>query len=515
MEHLFISLLSLLTLVASENVKDLPSVQTKLGTIIGTVKDTSFFGRQTKVERYFGIPFAEPPVGDLRFRKPVPKRPFTAPFKAEKHADICFQMMAPIEFGPTTSEDCLYLNVYVPSERQGDLAVMVFIHGGGFLSGSANPFISDTLAAYGEVIVVTINYRLSVMGFLSTGDEYGPGNNGLWDQHLAIRWVHENINAFGGDSSRITIFGESAGAVSVVFQSVFEGNEGLFQRAISQSGSITSPLLGITDPKKDAEELGKLLGCKNMDSKALLDCLRDVPADVINATLNDFNNGFFRFPMPFVPIVDGEFIKEPAKDLLLSNTEKSKSGRAFFSTLDLLGGIDVEEGILMVGYLMGIPDLENFEPNRTYYEEELIPKALSFVVGEDVPEPIKKLFVHEYTDWSDPENMEKRRHRFTDIFTELFFSVTLLETVARHEDLAQGHKGTYMFVFDFESKHLLPIPSWCKRIAHGDELQYIFFEDSGEFVKFVPGNEDYLPENWERDMAKNIMTMWSNFAKTG
>ena len=505
-----------LALVKSDNNIDPPSVRTKLGEIIGTIKTTNVFGDQMEVERYLGVPYAEPPVGDLRFRKPVPKRPFLEPFIAQELGAICYQVMSPIKHGYVESEDCLFINLYVPSKRRNNLAVMIFFHGGGFWSGTGNPYTSDTLATYGDVIVVTVNYRLSLLGFLSTGDEHAPGNYGLWDQQLAIRWVKENIAAFGGDAGSITIFGESAGAVSVVYQSLFEGNDGLFQRAISQSGSITARLAGEADQKKHAEKLGKLVGCDKMDSESLLECLRGIGADTLNATVNDFSNGFVTFPMPFTPRVDGEIIKEDPNDLLLSDSEKSAAGRAFFSSVDFLGGIDVEEGIMLFSFLMGIMDPQNFEPNRTYYEEYLIPKVLSFVFGEDAPQPIKDLVVHEYTDWTDPENMEKRRSRFIDIFTEIFFSLTLLDTVGRHETLTQGQKNTYMFVLEAEpSQHLLPSPTWCRRATHGDELQYVFFDDSGEMVKILPGRENYAPQDWEKDLAKDIMSMWTNFAKTG
>ena len=508
-------LLSLMTLTLTNETYEQLSVRTKLGVITGTIKEIDVFGKRITVERYFGIPYAEPPVGDLRFRKSVPKRPFTEPYKADKHGDICFQIVSPYQFGPTTSEDCLHLNLYVPAKNGGNLAVLISIHGGGFMSGASNPFISDTLAAYGDVIVVTINYRVSLWGFLSTGDEHAPGNYGFWDKHLAIKWVHDNIDSFGGDPNRITIIGESAGAVSAVFQCLFEGNKGLFQGAISMSGSITSALFPLPqNPKQDAEKLGKLVGCENMDSAPLIQCLRSKPADVINATVNDFNNGFFSFPMPFIPGMDGEFIKDTFDDLLNSDSKKSKEGRSFFSSIDLLGGIDAEEGVIFLGLIKGVLDTENLEPNRTDYEEQLIPRALS-ALGTDVPEVIKDLVAHEYTDWSDPEDMKKRLHKLTAIVTDTFFSLSLLETIARHESLAKDNRGTYMFVFDVEpSRHLLQTPTWSKRATHGDELLYLFLGESNEIGKAMTG-EDYKPENWEIEVARYIMDMWSNFAKTG
>ena len=119
---------------------------------------------------------------------------------------------------------------------------MIWIHGGVFIAGFSNSYDGGPLSLSGDVIVVTINYRLNVVfGFVSTTDHHAGGNWGLWDQHLAIKWVHDNIHAFGGDPASITIYGESAGSACVVYQTIYPGNKGLFQRAIIENGSIQSP----------------------------------------------------------------------------------------------------------------------------------------------------------------------------------------------------------------------------------------------------------------------------------
>ena len=154
--------------IKSEN-PGAPTVKTKVGTIIGTTKEVNAYGRRMKVNRFFGIPYAEAPVDDLRFKKPVPKKPFVSPFKATQHGTVCLQMML-VAFADTTredilvGEDCLNLNIYVPARNQGNLAVMIWLHGGGFFCGASDPYISDTLSAHGNVIVVTFNYRLSIWG---------------------------------------------------------------------------------------------------------------------------------------------------------------------------------------------------------------------------------------------------------------------------------------------------------------------------------------------------------------
>ena len=350
-------LLFMLGLVNSEDRRDVPTVETALGTIIGTVKEVNVFGKQMKVERYHGIPYAEPPVGQLRFQRPVPKQPFTSPYEATKHGNLCYQLhMFPLE-GAKYSEDCLFLNVYAPVGRPEQSPVMVWIHGGGLSAGSSDFYISDTLSAYGEVIVVTINYRLTVFGFLSTRDENAPGNVGLLDQHMAIKWVHNNINAFGGDPNKVTIFGESAGGTSVTYQSLFPGNRGLFQRAIVQSGS--SWWTPINDPKQDAMRLGRLVGCEQVESAPLIECLKSIPGDILESTLNNFTNGLFSPPFPFLPSIDGTFIKDTPLAARMNRLDKFDDSHAFFASLDLMSGICAEEGVIMLSPITGMCECDD------------------------------------------------------------------------------------------------------------------------------------------------------------
>ena len=491
-----------------------PMVETKLGDIIGTYQNVEVFGKKGRVEAYLGIPYAEPPIGDLRFRKPVPKLPFASPHKAVKHGNACRQsIMVNIVKDVTVGEDCLFLNIYAPPGQREGLAVMVWIHGGGFVAGASDTYPSHALAVHGNVIVVTFNYRLSLWGFLSTGDEHAAGNYGLLDQHLAIKWVHENIKNFGGDPGRVTIFGESAGAASVVYQSMYEGNRGLFHRGIGQSGSVTPFWASQEDPKKDAEILGKAVGCKNMESVALVECLRKVPEDTLSASLNEPKNGLVKLPIPFVPNIDGEFIRESPKRMFDADLDNSSHESLFFSTLDFLTGINSDEGALIFPYL-GITNAETFKPNRTDFEK-LIPRALSFDFGADVPEVIKNLVVHEYTDWTDPENIEMIRHNLVDIYSELMFSIPMLKTVRRHVSVSEKSKTTYMYQFAIKpSANFLPTPSWISRANHADDLEYIFFDETAGVMTLLPGKDGYSPQKWESEVAEYMVTMWINFAKT-
>ncbi|CAL1533848.1 unnamed protein product, partial [Lymnaea stagnalis] len=242
-------------------------------------------------------------------------------FDATRQGAACPQnpfFLAPNE---KVSEDCLTMNIFVKNPKYATInakKVLVWIHGGSYLFGSSFLYDAGSLVTKHDVIVVTIHYRLGVLGFLSTEDEASPGNYGLWDQALAIEWVKANIRDFGGDPDDIAIAGESAGAASVSTLSISPYTDGLFTKAYSHSGSATSLFSRYTDAKGDALLLAKSLNCTKIvaqtylsptASKALIQCLRTKPADLL-------------VPPPellrstFVPRVDGDFIPRPPIELL-------------------------------------------------------------------------------------------------------------------------------------------------------------------------------------------------------
>jgi para-nitrobenzyl esterase len=241
----------------------------------------------TDVRSFQGIPYAAPPLGALRWQPPQPPERWRQPLDATAPRGICPQ---PPMFGApgSTNEDCLYLNVTTPRHAHGRLPVMVWIHGGGFTTGAGWFYNASKLAAEGDVMVVTINYRLGPFGFLALPalDAEHPrvqsGNAGIEDQQAAMRWVRRNAWAFGGDASNITIFGESAGSASVCVNLVSPTATGLFHKAIGQSFSCTSKLT----TKQAAETAGTAFagkfGCTDPASAA--ECLRGKPsADLLAA----------------------------------------------------------------------------------------------------------------------------------------------------------------------------------------------------------------------------------------
>lgn len=240
------------------------------------------------VRAWQGVPYAAPPTGERRWQPPQPAAPWTGLRAATAPGDVCPQPLSQMpgdgRSGVRGAEDCLYLNVYAPpmptvAGRAPRTPVMVWIHGGSFRSGAGSDYAAEVLAREQGVTVVTVNYRLGALGFLAApaleDEAGGSGNYGLMDQQAALRWVRRNIAAFGGDPRNVTVFGESAGAMSICAQLASPLSRGLFDRAILQSGPCTPQ--GITAPLGEALKTGaayaRALGCAPQDAA----CLRAVP----------------------------------------------------------------------------------------------------------------------------------------------------------------------------------------------------------------------------------------------
>lgn len=226
-----------------QSIHNVPVINAPIGYMSG-LRMYSKSGRG--IHAYKGIPYAVPPLEDLRFKRTnrLKGRGWEGVLKATKTPNQCVQVN-PLGFPYATAgdEDCLYLNVYVPEvESKKKLPVMVWFHGGGFTSGdSSDNMFSPGYLLDKDVILVTVNYRLGIFGFFTLGNDDAPGNLAMWDQRESLVWVQNNIAAFGGNPNKVTIFGESAGGLSVSFQLASRKNKGLFHAAIVQSGPIHLP----------------------------------------------------------------------------------------------------------------------------------------------------------------------------------------------------------------------------------------------------------------------------------
>ena len=495
-------------------------VTTKLGVIIGSTYKTTIKDVEYRVNTYFGIPYAKPPVGELRFQRPELLSQLESPFEALSFGSACPQTDSPGIPVYNKSEDCLYLNVYVPSQKPDKdtgHAVMVFMHGGGLSVGASHSWPCEFLSAYGNVILVTINYRLGVFGFMDTQDGKIPGNLGFHDQHLALKWVNKNIGDFGGDKDRVTIFGQSAGGSSVVLQGLYPQNKGLIHRVISESGVPTSKSLIKENPRDDFLVLAKELGCDTTSTENAITCIKLLDTETIMKKLEQMSTDPEKMMAAiFYSTLDGEIIKTAPH--LISSLAKTKELEEvkFFRSLDFLSGFTNQEGgVFLLTPIYPLEDLDSFTLSREDFMENMVPSVLSMAAGlsSDV---IKPLVITEYTNWTDPYLPENNRDQYVKLLSDVYFTVGSVEMSRLHSSGTGNPKNTYAYYFTAKpSNRALISPKWLKGANHGDELFYVF-GPSQKFLDAIIVDREIKPtEDWEFELSYSMITYWTNFAKTG
>ena len=295
-----------------------------------------------------GLRYAKTPIGDRRFQRPESLAEEDS-WQGERDFDgempRCYQLSIIGGFH-TGQEDCLFLNVYTPMGSEGLLPVMVYLHGGGFVAGEGSSTMFGPHFFMDEgVLLVTVQYRLGIFGFLSTGQKGAPGNLGLWDQREALLWVRDNIAGFGGDPDRVTLFGESAGSMSVNFHLVSPQSRGLFHAAILQSGTALGPYTAPrSHPSLYATKLAEAAGCGD---KETLECLRALPARKLQLHLLHFNSDSCSstdlgrpYPGPWIPWEDSS-LDQP----FLPNSPYAAEDAG----VPVMMGFNADEGLLFTG----------------------------------------------------------------------------------------------------------------------------------------------------------------------
>ncbi len=421
---------------------------------------------------FLGIPYAAPPVGDLRWRAPRPPAPWVLPRDASQFAPHCSQVASP--FGvASTSEDCLYLNVYAPGDALFGHPVMVYIHGGAFQTGESDDYGPHKLVDQG-IVVVTINYRLGSLGFFADptltaeSPEGTSGNYGVMDQQEALRWVRRNIVAFGGDPNNVTIFGESAGGASVHTHLASPKSRGLFQRAIAESGAytLTQPTLAAAEAEGTA--FATAVGCPGQDAA----CLRAVPVATLlaNQSLS---------ATAYLPNVDGTILTQSV-------------GTAFstgqFNRVPVIEGSDHDEFRLFVAYLFELP-------NGPITAEQY-PAYLAALLG--VPAQVVTLVLAEYP----LSNYASPALALGAVGTDAAFSCN---TLAVQKSLSQ-YVPTWAYEFDDANapQRFLPPVSFPYGAYHSAELQYLF--DLPITVPAPPLTAD------QEQLSSAMVEYWTHFA---
>ena len=492
------------------------SVQTSVGEIVGFSTVLNINGSQQGIRQFLGIPYAEPPTGSRRFRKPVPRSPFTTSFDASDYGPACLQLTyAEYLKNFTYSEDCLYLNVFIPENLPSDshlYPTMIWIYGGGFVTGQSDIYDVRSFSLRANAIVVTVNYRLNVWGFLSTDDPNTKGNLGLFDQQLAIKWVHDNIQTFGGDPNRITLFGESAGGASVTYHALYPGNKGLFQRGIAQSGSFASPW-AFYEPEKVKNQtrvFARLAGCSQVDDVLLVSCLQSLPISNITRAIEIMvNDDVTDWP----PTIDGEFVLDSPTNLL-TKPFHTKDIEDMFHGVDLMMTFNSREGLVA----FEPPEKSTkFDFNNTYIHETLIPyfENLYQHESENVPEAdiVMGAIKLEYTKWEELENVKDQFLRMTDLITDKWYRVPAAQTAQRHT----VNRTSNTYILELSTAPPFHVPPMYSEVDgptvadHGDDIAFLF--DLDEDIAFLYDNVSFTDK--QERVRQAMVTMWSNFATSG
>lgn len=495
--------LLLTTMVATQNV----SIETNsIGTIIGKFESVTFNGTDFYLKTFYGIPYAEAPTGDLRFEKPVKKQPFTTPFVAQTLPLLCLQNPAYVRaFNKNISresqgEDCLSLTILTPPDARDDGSkreVLVWIHGGFYEVGTQNLHLAKMLAATQDIIYVALNYRLSVFGFLSSGDSILPGNNGLWDQRLAIRWIYDNIESFGGNRDRITISGSSAGGASVLYQALYkeEDDQQLFKGVIAQSSSSLFQIA----PINKFNEFATVAGCSSGSHSENLSCLKNKHVDSLLEQIT--------FDLTLGPVVDGDFITLNPKEVFLNKNGIADDVLDTFRKYDAMFGLNSDEGALYLFFAGNVYTVDAFA-------NESISFAMNKVEFEDTPflrSAIQNLYLHEL----DLDQLEDEiRQSTVELLSDTLFNTFIIQSTTAHAHENASGK-TYFYVFDHRSALSV---SGIKGANHGEEVPFVHGFPLYQ-LSFTYGIDVNDPaEVFKQDdlhLSYNLMEYWSNFVKTG
>ncbi|MFX1364919.1 MAG: carboxylesterase/lipase family protein [Promethearchaeota archaeon] len=442
-------------------------VQTTFGKIKGYTENN--------LEIFKGIPFAKPPIDELRFKPPQVKKSWEGVLETMEFGPCAFQAYSDLtkltgKLQPE-SEDCLTLNIWTPGIDNKKRPVMFWIHGGGYLIGGSRAPTYDgaPLAQRGDIVIVTINYRLGIFGYL-----YVPGetaNVGQLDQVLALKWVHDNIDKFGGDPNNITIFGESAGAYSVITIAAMPIADGLYRRIIAQSMPTINPKVS----EQVSKDILKALGIKEGD----FDALRKIPTEEIMKVQNEITK---KGGLVFRPYIDGDIIL--AHPLTLFKEGKLKN-------IDLMMGTNLHEAKLFTALNPITREIKD--------EKAIIGYLSTYGINSEKARNIMDIYKE-----AQPELLLNNPKELLDsIATDLMFRVATLQML---EAQSQFQQNTYNYLFTWESKAFNGKYGAC----HALELPFVFNTLDQPGMLLLLGDVSDV-----ENLPENMMDAWLSFARTG
>jgi para-nitrobenzyl esterase len=462
------------------------------------IVDTTY-GRVSGLEEsglltFRGIRYASAPIGDLRFRPPAPPAPWDGVFEATEFGPIAPQADPipglAIPGDPMAwDEDCLFLNVWTPGADDAARPVMVFIHGGAFVGGGGTSqlYSGAGLTTGHDVVVVTINYRLGVLGFLADEALYdevsgGFGNWGLLDQIAALEWVRDNIAGFGGDPSNVTIFGESAGAISVCNLLAVPRAAGLFRRAIAESGPAVA-----AGPDR-AAEVAALLARELGLAAPTREALADVPVHDLLAAQARVISGFeTAIGLAFEPVVDGGLLTcQPAQALAAGN------GR----DVDLIIGTNRDEFTL---FALGVPGLNSIDEAGMLRRVRKSLRAAGMEGRVDPDDAVAAYRSAREARGTGTEPFEL----FAAMASDWVFRIPSLRLAEAH---ARNGGRTWSYLFDWES----PFAGGTLGSCHALELPFVFGTLVNPFISAFSGADEQA-----RELSATMQAAWTSFARDG
>ncbi|XP_025262685.1 juvenile hormone esterase isoform X3 [Camponotus floridanus] len=476
------------------------------GKLIGIVEEGIYGDRYVA---FRGIPYAKPPVGELRFKDPVPPEPWSGSRDASKYGNVAVQINVDKKSEIIGDEDCLYLNVFTTDIKSSEKRpVMVWIHGGGFFFGSGDSsFYSPDYIVEKDVLLITLNYRLGVLGFLNLYNEVATGNQGLKDVILALQWVQKNISEFGGDSENVTIFGESAGGAIVHYLTLSPLSEGLFHKAISQSGTITCPW-AFTDPESCSTNKGfllaKKLGKMTEDPKDVYEFLKMIDAKKLVETEKFLATEEERrqFLLIFTPTLDHESSNPVFSEDLMTFIHRG------VKVPYLLGFTSCEGSYLLKSNDYGCISKEALSQVDSDFKLAIYPRVLAIL-----PKIPITLYQLRSLYFGDKNISEESVANYINLLSDIFFFRGIMQTADIQMNNDNSGK-TYLYQFSYESetslmKKILNID--FPGVSHSEELCYLFYPDIiKELGLSVPA-----PDSKDYKMISRLTQMWTDFAKTG
>ncbi|CAL4110165.1 unnamed protein product [Meganyctiphanes norvegica] len=474
-----------------------PVVQTSLGLVRGCLEESS----SGKPFYSYTLPYAKPPTGYLRFRAPECHSGWSGIYDGSEVPPPAIQpdmmeLLVNKKVKTVGQEDCLYLTVSTnkANNPRAHLPVLVWLHGGGYYMGSTADYPPHVIMNK-DFIFVGVQYRLSVLGFLSTEDSVVPGNMGLLDQRLALLWVRDNIVNFGGDPNNITIMGESAGAASVHAHILSPLSKGLFHRSIMQSGNALCPWALGGHHLQLAQELGRNHGWEmHMGTEALLSTLQRAPAeDLLKAMVKHMGAGYLLLG----PRVDGTFLPAPPEVLL-------QQGR--YNHVDILTGVTKDEGSMITYRLYGT------RTGLKHHVAKLPVNAPLILEFRDEEPRRQEMAVQVYKHYLGGDGVPGSGHadQMTQMLGDRYFAVPHDLSSKLH---LQNRKTENIFLYEFKHRGKLSSGDLFRTdigkdwVTHADDLLYLF-SGGPLFIRDLEDEQDLR-------MRDIILNSWYNFAKSG